>query len=479
MKRYPAGLFFLAFAMTAMADAAAQDSTIGWPEVVFSDEASRQEVAADMEHRAAANETVVPSYFASMTRQPEAPNVAPNFATTNYGGWYPGALLLDPSRRVRQLPLGFTFGAWIDSGITTNSRNPINPPAAPTGGNLPVTFNYRNRQYQLNQMYGYLQRPLDTSQRFFDVGGRVDLLFGEDYIFTQALGLETRPNGMNHWNTAVGGSGIAGTGRNGLAMPQLYFEMGSENIRTKVGHFYTILGYETVTAPDNFFYSHAYTMQYGLPFTHTGALTTVTMTDRLTLLGGVTLGNNVFDAPVNRGSFLGGATWATLDRSKSLAFTLTSGNEPLPFGVGGLFTSQTIYSLVYVNRITDWFTYILEHDAGFQAQGSGETRQLGMQNAEWYGLNQYFLTQVTDRLATGLRVEWFNDDDGARVVNFGGHWWEISGGLNWQPIGNMRIRPEIRWDWFAPHAAGTPPGPFDNNMQRSQFTAGLDTIFMY
>jgi hypothetical protein len=36
----------------------------------------------------------------------------------------------DPDLRVRQLPLGFNFGAWIDSGITTNSRNPINPPAA-------------------------------------------------------------------------------------------------------------------------------------------------------------------------------------------------------------------------------------------------------------------------------------------------------------------------------------------------------------
>ncbi len=49
----------------------------------------------------------------------------------------------------------------------------------------------------------------------------------------------------------------------------------------KVGHFYTIIGYEVVTAPDNFFYTHAYTMQYGEPFTHTGVLATYNANDQL------------------------------------------------------------------------------------------------------------------------------------------------------------------------------------------------------
>jgi len=29
------------------------------------------------------------------------------------------------------------------------------------------------------------------------------------------------------------------------------------HLTVRMGHFYTILGYETVTAPKNFFYSHA------------------------------------------------------------------------------------------------------------------------------------------------------------------------------------------------------------------------------
>ena len=43
-------------------------------------------------------------------------------------------------------------------------------------------------------------------------------------------------------------------------------------LNVKAGHFYTPIGYESVPAPDNFFYTHAYTMQYGEPFTHTGLL---------------------------------------------------------------------------------------------------------------------------------------------------------------------------------------------------------------
>ena len=55
---------------------------------------------------------------------------------------------------------------------------------------------------------------------------------------------------------------------------KLYFEAGYGDLTVKIGHFYTIIGWEVVTAPDNFFYSHAYTMYNSEPFTHTGVLAT-------------------------------------------------------------------------------------------------------------------------------------------------------------------------------------------------------------
>ena len=58
----------------------------------------------------------------------------------------------------------------------------------------------------------------------------------------------------------------------------------------KGGHFYTLLGYEVVTAPDNFFYSHAFTMYLSEAFTHTGALVTYEGLPDTTVYAGWTAG---------------------------------------------------------------------------------------------------------------------------------------------------------------------------------------------
>ena len=57
-----------------------------------------------------------------------------------------------------------------------------------------------------------------------------------------------------------------------------------------VGHFYTLVGYEVVPAPANFFYSHAYTMAYNEPFTHTGTLATYQTQRPVEIYGGWTAG---------------------------------------------------------------------------------------------------------------------------------------------------------------------------------------------
>ncbi len=46
----------------------------------------------------------------------------------------------------------------------------------------------------------------------------------------------------------------------------------ADSLTVKAGHFFTIVGYETVQAPDNFFYSQSRMMFNSEPFTHTGFL---------------------------------------------------------------------------------------------------------------------------------------------------------------------------------------------------------------
>ena len=78
-----------------------------------------------------------------------------------------------------------------------------------------------------------------------------------------------------------------------MAMPCLnsILKLDTGTWSVKVGHFYTIIGWEVVTAPDNFFYSHAYTMYNSEPFTHTGVLGHAwPLTEDVEVYGGYTLG---------------------------------------------------------------------------------------------------------------------------------------------------------------------------------------------
>ncbi len=108
-----------------------------------------------------------------------------------------------------------------------------------------------------------------------------------------------------------------------LALPQAYLEsyipVGT-GLNLKVGHFYTPIGFETVPAPDNFFYTHAYTMQYGEPFTHTGVMGNYAINSNWAVMGGAVTGSATggwdgnFNKQLGNWSGLGGVTWTSNDK---------------------------------------------------------------------------------------------------------------------------------------------------------------------
>ena len=144
------------------------------------------------------------------------------------------------------------------------------------------------------------------------------MMYGIDANDTQAFG---NPNGS--WDFDNGFD----HGSYGWAIPQAYFEVAlGDSLSIKAGHFYTLVGYEVVTAPDNFFYSHAMTMYNSEPFTHTGVLATAGMGDNVTLYGGWTLGwDTGFDQLNNGSSFLGGVG-LTLTDDAAVTYIATAGN---------------------------------------------------------------------------------------------------------------------------------------------------------
>lgn len=362
----------------------------------------------------------------------------------------------------------FFLRGWLSQGFTWNPDAPRN------NFNLPTTFNDRANEYQLNQLYVSLGLEAERSAIDWGFGGQVDLLYGSDYFFTTATGLETHSDGTPRWNSGDGPRNGGGADLYGLAMPQLFAEVWApvgNGISLKFGHFYTTLGHEVVAAPENFFYSHAYTMQYGEPFTHTGFVGSTEIADGVTVHAGLTRGWDNWEDPNSDLAFLGGVelNW---DRT-SLAYAIHVGDEDIAGD-----DTRSSYSLVLTHHLTDDWRYIFQHDFGYQQNGA----PFSLETATWYGINQYLIGDLTECLSAGTRFEWFRDHNNARVLGVpaaGGNYFNFTVGLNWRPMKNMVVRPELRWDW----SDVTPPfgltGTFDDFSDKNQFTLGTDVILSF
>jgi hypothetical protein len=346
---------------------------------------------------------------------------------------------IDPNETQVMKDLGLKFGGWLNTGVTYNSN-------APSGKfNGPVTFGDRSSELQLNQLYFYIQRAVNTEGGSWDFGGRFDFMFGTDAVFTQAYG---SPRG--HWDLRL----MNEERFLDIALPQAYFEIFApfgNGITAKIGHFYTIIGNEVVTAPDNFFYSHAYTMQYGEPFTHTGVLLSYPFDQNWSVTAGAVTGSDfggwdgAWDKGLGNWAGIGGVTWTSDDKGTSVAVTGTTGE-----------TSEqdhnmwSMYSVVAKHDIMEGLHYTFQHDHGFA------NKAIGRQDATWYGVNNYLTYDIYDDLGVGIRAEWFRDDDGARVASPGrtltyfpgaSSYYAITAGLNWKPLKWVTVRPNVRYDW--------------------------------
>ena len=351
---------------------------------------------------------------------------------------------------------GIEIGGWFQGGIFANAWG------APSNG--PLGFNNVGSGFTVNQLWGYITKEADTGGYGVDWGGRIDYIFGADGPDTQCFGDQSWDWG---WNSAP---------EYGSAIPQAYVELAFNRLKIRGGHFYTIIGWEVVQAPDNFFYTHAYTMYYGEPFTHTGLLAEYDLNEKVKLFGGWTDGwDNGWENKADASTFLGGVFLTLTDR---LTFNWACTAGDLGHDAAGVAQGDVyMNSIVGELKLTEQTKYIFQHDLG-------AISGLGVPPGQWYAINQYLEHEFNEHWATCLRFEWFLDDDGTRTPNHhgdlgnSGDYYEVTLGLNFKPNANIRIRPELRYDWYRGDLA-TGVHPFDHGTRSEQLSGGFDVVVTF
>ena len=351
-------------------------------------------------------------------------------------------------------------GGWLEQGFSWNSDSPRDR------NNGPVLFNDRSNEYQFNQLYFYAGRPAKADGCDFDFGFRADFNYGTDSRFVSSQGLELHENRSRRWSSYR---------FYGWAMPQLYAEFAfpvARGLTLKIGHFYADFGYERFQAPENFFYSHSYAMNFSEPYTFTGLLSTLKMPhniffaqDRMTIRAGLTQGWDTWSRDGGDWGFFFSTKLEVPERQSAFTFSFHVGEEQTPFFYGPIPNSEEriAYSLVYSKRFGKKLTWIVQQNAGVQLDGVLVVDQNNLTTsfdyAKWYGLNNSLLYQINKQWAAGIRLEWFADRDGLLISRFpirfqpsgdlflNNNYFNLTMGLNWKPRPFMVIRPELRIDW--------------------------------
>ena len=363
--------------------------------------------------------------------------------------------------------MGITTGGWLQAGITANGEDPGD------GFNGPVLMNDRHGDLQMHQFWLYFERACDTGGYGVDIGGRVDLFYGTDWraALCHGLGLEDRINGQDQLY--------------GFAVPQFYVEAALNDLSVKMGRMAGILGYEMIPPMGNFFYSHSYTICYTEPLLITGLMARYELADQWAVLAGLHQGIHRFEDNNNELNFQGGLTWTSLDKGTSLAYAVDAGKND----DAGL-QDEYVHSLVFKRQLTERALYAIQNNLGFLNGVAGGD------DAEWYSIVQYLVYALNPLWSAGVRVEWFRDDDGVKILGMGnlpgargwlgapgyaGSFTDLSLGLNWKPKANLLIRPEVRWDWYdgPPNPNGPYPLPFDNGSSSDQLTFATDLVVTF
>lgn len=413
---------------------------------------------------------------------------------------------------------GIMFSGHVDAGTTLNPDSPDN------NVNFGQLFTDRANSFRVNQTTLAAEQDIDSTAPNFNWGWRVEGMYGTDARFTHTTGLFDRAtNSPYQWDLEEASLSAH--------LPYLV----SGGIDVKAGTYPTPIGFEVIDSTGNFFYSHSYIFNYGIPLKHTGIYATAHVFNFLDIWAGADTGVNT-GVPFMRstddnhtGAFLAGFGLNNLLPNLTILGLAHVGaeNAYVAGRVGPAVNRNNylrqIYDVVTSYKLGDALTLANETNfikddlsPGLSPNHSGATAE----GTAFYGIYKF-----NDQWSFGARGEVFRDDQGFFVTSFqesqafmnaergtavansafgAGYntgkatYSELTIGANWAPAiafpavapatAGLTIRPEFRWD----HAFGMNPGmhPFDvtnasgasgtiNGTKNDQFLLSVDAILAF
>lgn len=319
----------------------------------------------------------------------------------------------------------------------------------PSDGPTFLSFNNLRNTPVLDKVSLNIERTIDPCKKQFDLGFRMEGIWGFDAKFIHATGLGDTQTGRYQWDPLQAYVDVA--------LPYL-------PMKIRAGKWIELAGFEQYSAniygafgdPMRALYSYSYSFFYAEPGTQTGVYATYVLNPQWTFDAGFTRGWNQGTRDSNRYlDFLGRITYLPSDKT-AVIFVMTAGPE-YPIAVGrGLPDGDkkdwwTALDLVITHKVTDK----LSLGTGIDFVNTSHIPGLERGSKQWGAIDGYASYAFNPYVTLNTRLEWFNDSSYGFSTGAprGANYYEATAGVAIKPfpkdkiLSNLIIRPEVRYDW--------------------------------
>jgi hypothetical protein len=351
-------------------------------------------------------------------------------------------------------------------------------------------FDAKSEDPTLNQADLFAVRGVDESWRTWDVGGKVEGMWGSDASFIHANGLFD--NYQREHVSVFHGHGADrhrvppfeifnpnGGPENEFDLTQAFADVAvpiGNGARIRVGKVASPYGLETIDPTTNLFMSRAFTRRFVLPDTVTGAWAAYHLNNSYTVEVGVHRGwEQALEDDNNAHNYMGRVQWLSSDQRAVVAFVVDAG-PPVEDNSRDWRITADLTGIIMLNpegaRLGGEVLY------GYQ-DNVVSAKHHTLKAGNWTSVLGYVAVPMS-RFATGkLRAEMLDDPQGG--LGFATTLYSVTGGFDLYPFPTNRygaglvIRPEMRWDIADSKLFPEAPTGRTNN----QFIFGIDLVYAF